>query len=138
MLIDFFFALRKSKIPVSIKELLTLLEALKKNVISTSIDEFYYLSRMTLIKDEKFFDRFDKTFGSYFSGIENLIIHNETGIIVDEFDNTQMARAIIRLLLDQNLYNKLKIKCIEHVQQFTWEKTLSNLEQIFEEALKKK
>jgi hypothetical protein len=78
MLIDFFFALRKSKIPVSIKELLTLLEALKKNVISTSIDEFYYLSRMTLIKDEKFFDRFDKTFGSYFSGIENLIeLHPE-------------------------------------------------------------
>ena len=78
MLIDFFFALRKSKIPVSIKELLTLLEALKKNVISTSIDEFYYLSRMTLIKDEKFFDRFDKTFGAYFSGIENLIeLHPE-------------------------------------------------------------
>jgi uncharacterized protein with von Willebrand factor type A (vWA) domain len=66
MLIDFFFSLRKSKIPVSIKELLTLLEALKMGVISPSIDEFYYLSRMTLIKDEKFFDRFDKAFGAYF------------------------------------------------------------------------
>jgi len=73
MLIDFFFALRKSKIPVSIKEFLTLLEALKKNVISPSIDQFYYLSRITLVKDEKFFDRFDKTFGAYFNGIENLI-----------------------------------------------------------------
>ena len=73
MLIDFFFSLRKSKIPVSIKELLTLLEALKMGVISPSIDEFYYLSRMTLIKDEKFFDRFDKAFGAYFSGIENLV-----------------------------------------------------------------
>jgi uncharacterized protein with von Willebrand factor type A (vWA) domain len=73
MLIDFFFSLRKSKIPVSIKELLTLLEALKMGVISPSIDEFYYLSRMTLIKDEKFFDRFDKAFGAYFSGIENLL-----------------------------------------------------------------
>jgi hypothetical protein len=73
MLIDFFFALRKSKIPVSIKEFLTLLEALKKNVITPSIDQFYYLSRITLVKDEKFFDRFDKTFGAYFNGIENLI-----------------------------------------------------------------
>jgi len=73
MLIDFFYALKKSKIPVSIQEFLTLLDALKKQVIHPSINDFYYLARMTLIKDEKFYDRFDQTFGAYFTGIENLL-----------------------------------------------------------------
>jgi uncharacterized protein with von Willebrand factor type A (vWA) domain len=78
MLVDFFYALKKAKIPVSISEFLTLLEALKKEVISPSIKDFYYLSRMTLVKDEKFFDKFDKAFGTYFNGIENLIdLHPE-------------------------------------------------------------
>jgi uncharacterized protein with von Willebrand factor type A (vWA) domain len=73
MLIDFFYALKKSKVPVSIQEFLTLLEALKKQVIAPSINDFYYLARITLVKDEKFYDRFDKTFGTYFNGIENLL-----------------------------------------------------------------
>ena len=73
MLIDFFYALKKSKVPVSIQEFLTLLEALKKQVIPPSINDFYYLARITLVKDEKFYDRFDKTFGAYFNGIENLL-----------------------------------------------------------------
>ena len=73
MLIEFFYALKKSKVPVSINEFLTLLEALKLNVISPSIDEFYFLARMILIKDERFYDRFDHVFGSYFNGIENII-----------------------------------------------------------------
>ena len=47
MLIDFFFTLKDAKIPVSIKEFLTLLEALQKNVIDTSLDDFYYLAPAT-------------------------------------------------------------------------------------------
>ena len=73
MLIDFFFQLKKAKIPVSILEFLTLLEALKQGVISPSIDAFYQLARITLIKDEQYFDRFDQVFGAYFQGIENII-----------------------------------------------------------------
>jgi uncharacterized protein with von Willebrand factor type A (vWA) domain len=73
MLIDFFYALKKSKVPVSIQEFLTLLEALKKQVIAPSINDFYYLARLTLVKDEKFYDLFDKTFGTYFNGIENFL-----------------------------------------------------------------
>jgi len=73
MLIDFFYALKKSKVPVSIQEFLTLLEALKKQVIPPSINDFYYLARITLVKDEKFYDRFDQTFGAYFNGIENFL-----------------------------------------------------------------
>ncbi len=72
MLIDFFFTLRGAKIPVSIKEFLTLLEALEKQVIAPSLDDFYYLSRITLVKDEANFDKFDKAFGAYFHGVETL------------------------------------------------------------------
>ena len=72
MLSGFFVKLKDHKIPVSIKEWLTLLEAMQKDVISPSIDEFYYLSRMTLVKDEQNFDKFDRAFGEYFKGIESI------------------------------------------------------------------
>lgn len=72
MLIDFFYQLKDAKVPVSIKEFLTLLEALDKRVISGSLDDFYYLARTCLVKDEKHFDKFDKAFGCYFKGVESL------------------------------------------------------------------
>jgi len=72
MLIDFFFTLRDAKVPVSIKEFLTLLEALQKQVIAPSLDEFYYLARLTLVKDEAHFDKFDRAFGAFFKGIETV------------------------------------------------------------------
>ena len=73
MLIQFFLHLKEAKIPVSVREFLTLLEALKASLINPSIDEFYQLSRITLVKDEQYFDRFDQVFGSYFQGIEQII-----------------------------------------------------------------
>ena len=72
MLIDFFFALRDARLPVSIKEFLTLLEGLKEGLIAPSIDEFYQLSRLMLVKDEKHYDKFDQAFGAYFKGVEQL------------------------------------------------------------------
>ena len=72
MLSGFFVKLKDHKIPVSIKEWLTLLEALRKDVISPSIDEFYYLSRAALVKDENNFDKFDRAFGEYFQGVESV------------------------------------------------------------------
>ena len=73
MLIQFFLNLKEAKVPVSVREFLTLLEALKSGVINPSIDEFYQLSRLTLVKDEQHFDRFDQVFGAYFNGIEQII-----------------------------------------------------------------
>jgi uncharacterized protein len=72
MLINFFFHLKTAKLPVSIKEYLMLLEGMQKKVIGNSIDEFYQLSRATLVKDERNFDKFDRAFGAYFKGIENI------------------------------------------------------------------
>jgi len=69
VLIGFFYHLRAARLPVSIKELLTLLEALKQDVIAPSLDEFYFLARTTLIKDETQFDKFDRAFGEFFKGL---------------------------------------------------------------------
>jgi len=72
MLIDFFFTLKDAKIPVSIKEFLMLLEALEKGLISMSLDDFYFLSRTIMVKDEAHYDKFDKAFGLYFKGIDTI------------------------------------------------------------------
>jgi uncharacterized protein with von Willebrand factor type A (vWA) domain len=90
MLIDFFFHLRQAKIKVSINELLTLLDALKKDVIGPSINDFYYLSRATLVKDETQFDRFDRAFGEYFNGVQTAI--DFTKEIPDEWFKQMLER----------------------------------------------
>ncbi|MFO0115546.1 MAG: vWA domain-containing protein [Betaproteobacteria bacterium] len=72
MLIDFFLALKSAGLPVSVKEYLTLCEAMQKGVAYGNVDDFYYLSRTCLVKDEANFDRFDRAFGQYFKGMENL------------------------------------------------------------------
>mgnify|MGYP003334408093 FL=1 len=72
MLINFFFALKKARIPVSITELLHLLEILKARLVYADIDEFYYMSRMALVKDERHYDKFDRAFSTYFKGLEDL------------------------------------------------------------------
>jgi len=72
MLIDFFYTVKQAGVPASIKEFLTLLEAMDKQVIVPSMDEFYYLSRLTLVKDEANFDKFDRAFGAYFKGVETI------------------------------------------------------------------
>ena len=72
MLIDFFLKLKQGGVPVSVREFLTLLEALDKRVIRGGIDDFYYLSRACLVKDESNFDKFDRVFGAYYKGIVEL------------------------------------------------------------------
>ena len=78
MLIDFFYSLRAAKLPVSVKELLTLLECLQADVVgprseACSLDDFYFLARTVLVKDEKHFDRFDRAFAAYFHGVEQRV-----------------------------------------------------------------
>src|SRR5437870_3712115 len=72
MLIDFFLKLKSHKLPVSIKEYLTLLEAMEKNVIGPSVNDFYYLSRTALVKDEANYDKFDRAFAEFWQGVETI------------------------------------------------------------------
>lgn len=72
MLTEFFYRLRKVQIPVSLTEYLTLLAGLEARIAGYSIDDFYYLARATLVKDERFFDRFDQVFGDYIRGQQTI------------------------------------------------------------------
>ena len=74
MFMNFFSELREAKVPVTLKEYLMLMEALDRDVIDKSVDEFYYLSRAALVKDEKNLDKFDQVFGHVFKGLEKLKI----------------------------------------------------------------
>ena len=70
MLINFFMTLRQERLPVSFTELFALLECLKQNVVFGNVEDFYYLSRLCLVKDEKHFDKFDKAFAKYFEQLD--------------------------------------------------------------------
>ncbi|WP_397421120.1 VWA domain-containing protein [Phenylobacterium sp.] len=70
MFMRFFTELREAKVPVTLKEYLILMEAMDKQVIGRSVDDFYYLSRAALVKDEKNIDRFDRVFAQVFNGLE--------------------------------------------------------------------
>lgn len=72
MLTDFFLQLRDGGIPVSVKEYLTLMEALQHKLSAGSLDDFYYLARACLVKDESNYDKFDRVFGAYFRGLAAL------------------------------------------------------------------
>ena len=80
MFVQFFYDLREARIPVTIREYLTFLEALERGVAQANIDEFYYLSRASLVKDERFFDTFDLVFENFFKGA----MHKTAGLL-DEY-----------------------------------------------------
>jgi len=72
MFMNFFAELRQAKVPVTLREYLMLMEALDREVIDKTVDDFYYLSRAALVKDEKNLDKFDQVFGHVFKGLEKL------------------------------------------------------------------
>lgn len=72
MFLTFFDQLRSAKVPVTLKEYLTLMEALDANCANGKVEDFYYLARATLVKDERHIDRFDQVFGHVFKGLEAL------------------------------------------------------------------
>ena len=80
MFMNFFSELRQAKVPVTLKEYLMLMEALDRDVIDKSVDDFYYLSRAALVKDEKHLDRFDQVFGHVFKGLEKVAIGMPTDV----------------------------------------------------------
>ncbi len=71
MLIDFFLRLKKAGVPATLAELLTLLDALNKELAFGSVEDFYFLARLCLVKDETHFDKFDRVFMEYFQGVSN-------------------------------------------------------------------
>jgi uncharacterized protein with von Willebrand factor type A (vWA) domain len=72
MFLTFFAALKDAQVPVTLREYLTLMEALDQNLAGTSVEDFYFLARTCLVKDERNLDRFDRVFGATFKGLESL------------------------------------------------------------------
>jgi uncharacterized protein with von Willebrand factor type A (vWA) domain len=72
VLVDFYLHLKRRELPVSVKEYLTLLEGMARHLAFNSMDEFYYLARTSLVKDESNYDKFDRAFAEYFRGIETV------------------------------------------------------------------
>ncbi|QRN40787.1 MAG: VWA domain-containing protein [Neisseriaceae bacterium] len=92
MLIDFFFELRRVKIPVSIREWLDLIKALEQHIIFASIDDFYQISRLILIKNEKYYDKFDQVFAYYFEGVAQIDLDIESFNIPKEWLVKQLEK----------------------------------------------
>src|SRR3569832_1767371 len=124
MLIDFFYTLRSAKLPVSVKEYLVLLVAVMHGVVgpqsdgSYSLDDFYYLSRAALVKDEKHYDKFDRAFAAYFKGVE---------MIADFTKDIPLEWLRKNLELELSPEEKAKIEAMG------WDELMETLKKRFEE-----
>ena len=92
MLTQFFLHLKSSGLPISLKELLDLLAALEQGIVEYTIDDFYEISRLCLIKDEKHYDLFDQAFGRYFEGLDAIDIVSEKALPEDWLNNALMRQ----------------------------------------------
>src|SRR3954470_11417504 len=72
MFVSFFHELKSAGVPVTLREYLTLMEAMQADVAGRRVEDFYYLSRTALVKDERNLDKFDRVFGHVFKGLELL------------------------------------------------------------------
>ena len=125
MFINFFFDLKQANLPVSLKEYLMRMEAMDKRVINSfNVNDFYYLSRSALIKDERHLDKFDRVFGHSFKGLES----NEEGSV------TEIPEEWLRLMGQKYLTDEEK-KLIESLGG--WDKLMETLKQRLEEQKKR-
>ncbi|MDA8654597.1 VWA domain-containing protein [Alphaproteobacteria bacterium] len=120
MFVSFFHELKQANIPVSLREYLSLLEALDNDIIDRKVNDFYYLSRAALVKDEKNLDKFDRVFGHVFKGLENL----------EEGEIAQIPEEWLRSLTEKYMTEEEK-KQIEALGG--WEKIMEELKKRLEE-----
>jgi uncharacterized protein with von Willebrand factor type A (vWA) domain len=118
MLIDFFLHLKAKKLPVSTREFLTLLEALKERVASNSIDDFYFLARTCLVKDETHYDKFDQAFGEYFKGVQQV-----PGLDAD------IPEEWLKMMMKKHLTPEEKAK----LEKLGWDKLMEEFKKRLEE-----
>ncbi|MBX3447728.1 MAG: VWA domain-containing protein [Parvibaculaceae bacterium] len=120
MFVHFFHELKKANVPVSLREYLTLLEAMDRDVIDRRVEEFYYLARASLVKDERNLDKFDIVFGHVFKGLE----------LMGEGDLANIPEEWLRALTEKFLTEEEKAQ-IEALGG--WEKIMEELQKRLEE-----
>ena len=112
MFVDFFYPLRHARIPVTIREYLLLLEAMEKGAAGISVNEFYVLARAAMIKDEKFFDTYDKVFGNFFQGAMNA-----TESLFDKVIPEEWLRNLAERVFDRSDLDKLETMSFDDLME---------------------
>ncbi len=115
MFATFFHELKSARLPVTLKEYLTLLEAVEAGVAGQKVEDFYYLARAALVKDERFLDRFDQVFGHVFKGLE----------LMSDAATAQIPEEWLRLVSELHLSEDDKKKIAE---LGGWEKIMEELQ----------
>jgi uncharacterized protein with von Willebrand factor type A (vWA) domain len=116
MFLQFFTALRDAEVPVTLREYLTLMEALDKDLAEKSVDDFYYLSRALLVKDERNLDRFDRVFGATFRGLESLL---------EGLEKAEIPAEWLKKLAEKYLTDEEKAQ----LEAMGWDKLMETLRQ---------
>src|SRR5271156_2957607 len=125
MLTMFFHELKQAGVPVTLREYLTLMEAMEKDLAGRRVEDFYYLSRSVLVKDERNLDKFDRVFGHVFKGLEALPPEGAMAEIPEEW----LRKLAEKLLTDEE---KAQIEAMGG-----WEKLMETLKKRLEEQQKR-
>jgi hypothetical protein len=120
MFLQFFTSLRDAQVPVTLREYLTLMEALDADLAEQTVENFYYLSRAALVKDERNLDKFDRVFGTVFKGLENLL---------DAMDKAEIPEEWLKKLAEKYLTEEEK----KQIEAMGWDKLMETLRKRLEE-----
>ncbi len=127
MFTNLFYSLKEAKVPVSLREYLTLLEAMERGVAMWDVEEFYFLARTALVKDERNIDKFDRVFAQVFKGLEAV-----SG--TEELESQEIPEEWLRKMAEKHLSEEEK-KEIEALGG--WEKLMETLKKRLEEQEKR-
>src|SRR6202790_4702538 len=120
MFLQFFTSLRDAQVPVTLREYLTLMEALDADLAEQTVENFYYLSRATLVKDERNLDKFDRVFGTVFKGLESLL---------DAMEKADIPAEWLKKLAEKYLTEEEK----KQIEAMGWDKLMETLRQRLKE-----
>src|SRR5512142_3084565 len=120
MFLQFFTSLRDAQVPVTLREYLTLMEALDADLAEQTVENFYYLSRAALVKDERNLDKFDRVFGTVFKGLESLL---------DAMEKAEIPEEWLKKLAEKYLTEEEK----KQIEAMGWDKLMETLRKRLEE-----
>src|SRR5216683_1189308 len=120
MFLQFFTSLRDAQVPVTLREYLTLMEALNADLAEQTVENFYYLSRASLVKDERNLDKFDRVFGTVFKGLESLL---------DAMEKADIPAEWLKKLAEKYLTEEEK----KQIEALGWDKLMETLRQRLKE-----
>ena len=120
MFLQFFTSLRDAQVPVTLREYLTLMEAVDADLAEQTVENFYYLSRAALVKDERNLDKFDRVFGTVFKGLESLL---------DAMEKADIPAEWLKKLAEKYLTEEEK----KQIEAMGWDKLMETLRKRLEE-----